>query len=112
MKHAKMQECTCKGPQRQDSPQKKKQKHFDGVLVTAEQELHILGTQRLHGLVVGINSRVNHVRLLLLDEHHSALDRVFDAESRNGAGSRLADAVAAIGRLPFCSRVPPPKETS
>jgi hypothetical protein len=77
-------------------------------LRTTEKELHILWGKRFHSLVVGVDSRMNHVGLLLLDQHHSALNRIFNAKAGNRAGSSLADTMASIGRLPFGSRVPPP----
>lgn len=49
------------------------------LLAPAEKELHILWRQLLHSDLIIIDSAVDHVRLLLLQHHHAALDGVFDA---------------------------------
>ena len=82
------------------------------VLRTTEKELHVLWSEGLHSLVVGIDGRVNHVGLLLLNQHHSAFDRIFDAKTGDCAGSSLSDTMASIGGLPFRSWVPPSKSVS
>lgn len=76
-------------------------------LAPAEQELHILGRETLHSSIIRIDSRVDHVGFLLLQQNHSALNGVFNAESGNGARTSLANAMAAVRRLPFRSWVPP-----
>jgi hypothetical protein len=77
------------------------------ALGPAEQELHVLGAQLLHSDGIVVDSPVDHIRLLLLQEDHPRLDRVFNAESRDDTGAFLADTVAAVGGLPFCGWVPP-----
>jgi len=57
--------------------------------------------------LIVVNRAVNHIRLLFLQHHHAALDAVFDAQARDDAGPFLADAVAAVGGLPFGGWVPP-----
>jgi hypothetical protein len=79
-------------------------------LVAAEKELEVLGRQRLHGGVIRVDRRVDHVRLFLLEEDHAALHRVLDAETGDDAGTRLADSVASICRLPLGGWVPPSKQ--
>lgn len=79
-----------------------------GPLVASEEELEVLGSQGLHGSVVRVDRRVDHIRLLLLEENHAAFDRVLDTETCDDARTRLANAMATIGRLPLSSRVPPP----
>lgn len=76
-------------------------------LGTAEEELHVLRCQGVHRFVVAVYRGVDHVRLLLLDKNHSALDRVLDAESGDGAGAGLTNAVATVSRLPLSSGIPP-----
>lgn len=77
------------------------------ALGPAEQELHVLWAQLLHSDCIVVDCPVDHVRLLLLQEDHTRLDRVFNTESRDDTRAFLTDTVAAIGGLPFCGRVPP-----
>jgi hypothetical protein len=77
-------------------------------LGTAEQELHVLGSQLLHGNLVLVDCAVDHVRLLLLQHDHARLDRVFNAQASDDTRPLLTDTVATIGRLPFGCWVPPP----
>ena len=70
-------------------------------LISSEKELQIFGAQRVHGCVVRVDSGVDHVSLLLLQENHPALNRVLDAQAGDAAGTGLANAVASICRLPF-----------
>lgn len=76
-------------------------------LGTAEEELHVLRCQGVHRFVVAVYRGVDHVRLLLLDQDHSAFNGVLDAESRDGAGTSLTNTVATVGRLPFSGGIPP-----
>jgi hypothetical protein len=39
--------------------------------------------------------------------HHSRLNRVFDDKASNDAWAGLANTMAAVGRLPFGSGIPP-----
>lgn len=82
------------------------------ALGPTEQELHILWAQLLHGDGIIVDSPVDHVRLLLLQEDHTRLDRVFNAKSRDDTGALLSDTVAAVGGLPFCGRIPPSVDVS
>jgi hypothetical protein len=75
--------------------------------LASEQELHVLLRQVLNGGVIGVDSAANHSRLLFLQQNHARLDGVFNDEALNGAIAVLSDAVAAVGRLPLSSRVPP-----
>ncbi len=76
-------------------------------LSSAEQELEILGAQLLHSHLVVVDTGTNHASFLLLEQDHTRLDGVFDAETRDDTRALLADAVATVGGLPLCSRVPP-----
>jgi len=76
-------------------------------LGAAEQELHVLGCQLLHGDFVLVDCAVDHVRLLLLQHDHARLNRVFNAQARDDTRPLLTDAVATISRLPFGCWVPP-----
>lgn len=78
-------------------------------LGASEKELHILRAQSIHRFVICIDSGVDHTRLLLLDQYHSALDGIFNTKTRDGAGSSLSNAMATIGRLPLSCRIPPTK---
>ena len=76
-----------------------------------EQELHVLGCELLKCLaLIFVDGSVDHICFLLLEENHSGLDGVFDAESGDHAGTLLADTVASVGALPFGCWVPPSKE--
>ena len=68
-----------------------------GSLVSPEKELHVFGSQLLHGDIIIVDCRRNHVGLLLLKQDHARLDRVFDAQTRDNAGTLLADTMATIG---------------
>ena len=69
--------------------------------------MEVLRGKRLHGGVIRVDGRVDHVGLLLLQQDHTALDRVLDAETSDDTGARLPDTVASIGRLPLGGWVPP-----
>ena len=75
--------------------------------ISPEQELQILRRELLHRYLIIVDRAVDHIRLLLLQHHDPRLDRVLDAETRDDAGTALADAVAAVGALPFGGRIPP-----
>ena len=79
-------------------------------LAPSKQELHILRRQLLHSHLVIVDRAINHVGLLLLQHHHSALDRVLDTKTGDDARAFLPDAVAAVGGLPFCGGIPPSVE--
>ena len=81
--------------------------HHDVRLGAAEQELHVLGCQLLHGDFVLVDCAVDHVRLLLLQHNHARLNRIFNAQACNDTRPLLTDTVATIGRLPFGCWVPP-----
>jgi hypothetical protein len=76
-------------------------------LRTTEEKLHVLGGERFHGLVVRVDSGVNHVSLLLLNQHHSTFDRILDTQAGDRAGPGLSNAMASISRLPLSSWIPP-----
>jgi len=76
-------------------------------LIPPKQKLQVVGCQGFNRLLVGVDGRVDHRRLLLLQPHHSALDRVLDAEPRDDAGPRLADAMTPVRRLPLRGGIPP-----
>jgi len=78
-------------------------------LSTTEQELQVLGCQLVHGNLVIVDGAADHIGFLLLQKNHARLDRVFDAKSSDDARTRLANAMASIGRLPFSGGVPPSK---
>lgn len=69
--------------------------------------MEIRKIQGIHGGVVGVDGRVDHTSLLLLQEHHPTLDRVLNAQPHDGARAVLVDAVAPVGTLPLRGRVPP-----
>ena len=79
-------------------------------LAPSKQELHILRRQLLHSHLVIVDRAINHVGLLLLQHHHSALDRILDTKTSDDARAFLPDAVAAVGGLPFCGGIPPSVE--
>lgn len=61
-----------------------------------EEELHILWRQLLHRGLVVVDGAIDHVRLLLLQHHHSRFDRVFDAQPSDDTRALLSDSVTAI----------------
>jgi hypothetical protein len=79
----------------------------NGILGTTEQELHILWGQTLHCRIVSVDSGVDHVCLLLLEQHHTRLDRILNAQSSDRARASLSDTMATISTLPLCRRIPP-----
>ena len=79
----------------------------DRCLGAAEQELHVLGCQLLHGDLVLVDCAVDHVRLLLLQHDHARLDGVFNAQASDDTRPLLTDTMATVSRLPFGCRVPP-----
>ena len=76
-------------------------------LTSSKQKLHILRRQLLHCHLIIVNRPVNHIRLLLLQQHHPALDTIFNTQTRDDARAFLADTMTSICRLPLCGRVPP-----
>lgn len=76
-------------------------------LSSTEQELHILGRQLLHRRAIIVDSAIDHIRLLLLEQDHARLDRVLDAQSRDDTGPLLPDTMASVCALPLRGRVPP-----
>lgn len=79
----------------------------DRCLGAAEQELHVLRCQLLHGDLVLVDCAVDHVRLLLLQHDHARLDGVFNAQASDDTRPLLTDTMATVSRLPFGCRVPP-----
>lgn len=75
--------------------------------ISTEQELHILWRQTLHRRLISIDGRINHVRLLLLQQDHTTLDGILDTQASNGARASLTDTMATICALPLCCGVPP-----
>lgn len=75
--------------------------------VATEQELHILRCQALHGGLVSVYGRINHIRFLLLEQHHARLDRILDTETGDRARASLADTMTTVCALPFGGRIPP-----
>ena len=81
---------------------------FESVLCSTKQELHVLWRELIHSDLVIVDSPIDHVSFLLLQQHHSRFDRVFDAETSNNARSSLSNPVASVCTLPFGGRIPPP----
>lgn len=77
------------------------------VLSATEQELHVLWSELLHGGLVGVDRRVDHVSFLFLEHDDSRFNRVFDTQTSDNARALLSDTMTTIGRLPLGGRVPP-----
>lgn len=79
-----------------------------GYLRASEQELHVLGGQLLQRLaLILVDGAPDQVGLLLLKLDDPGLNRVFDGQAGNHAGSLLANSVTAICALPLGCGVPP-----
>lgn len=76
-------------------------------LTAAEQKLHILRRELLHGNLIIIDSAINHMRLLLLQHDHARFNRVFNAKTCDNTRTFLANAMTAVSGLPFRGWVPP-----
>ena len=76
-------------------------------LSTTEQKLHILRRQTLHSTLIRVDSRIDHIRLLLLQQDHSTLNRILNTQSCDRARTGLSNTMTTISGLPFSSRVPP-----
>jgi hypothetical protein len=63
---------------------------------STEEELHILGSELLHGDLIVVNGPVNHVCFLLLQHYHTRFNRVLDAETSYGARTLLPNTMASI----------------
>lgn len=66
-------------------------------LASTEQELHILGCQLVEGNLIIVDSAVDHVGLLLLQQNHPGFNRVFNDKAGDDTRTTLPNSVATVG---------------